>query len=198
MLIFPGILPSAAMTTRRIAQTGRTLFPIVAVLIIAGSTLAGDAEPPWVTQALRERSVAVLRKVMDSEERWVKVHAAEYLLEAGYPEGIRDVFLAEASIYGNQPQYRIGIWCVLARAADSEQEQAKWIGKIRDVFVDATAPDRPHAAETLAKLNYKLLDSEMAAAEEAADSKNLCSRRAPLGSWEFPVGRTLKLGWPHS
>ena len=181
MLIFLGILPSAAMTARRIAQTGRTLFPMVAVLMIAGSTLAGDAEPSWVTQALRERSVAVLRKVMDGEERWVKVHAAEYLLEAGYPEGIRDVFLEEANIYGKEPQYRIGIWRVLARAADSEQEQAKWIGKIRDVFVDATAPDRPHAAETLAKLNYKLLDSEIAAAEEAANSKNLAL--APCATW---------------
>jgi len=181
MLIFKSILPSAAMKTWRIAQTGRALFPMVAVLIIAGSTLAGDAGPSWVTRALRERSVAVLRKVMNGEERWAKVHAAEYLLEAGYPEGIREAFLAEASIYGNEPQYRIGIWRVLARAADSEQEQAKWIGKIRDVFVDATAPDRPHAAETLAKLNYKLLDSEIAAAEAAADSKKF--GLAPCATW---------------
>ena len=96
---------------------------------------------------------------------------------------MKGAFLTEARIHSVEPQYRIGIWRVLARAADSEQEHAKWVGKIRDVFLDATAPDRPHAAETLAKLNYKLLDNEIAAAEQAANPKNVALAPCALGFW---------------
>jgi solute:Na+ symporter, SSS family len=180
-LIFLDILPITAMATRHFTSTVRNWYPLIAALAIGSSTLASDTSPSQVTPTLREQSVAVLQKVMDREDRWVKVHAAEYLLQTGYPEGVRDAFLAEARIHGTEPQYRIGIWRVLAWAADSEQERAKWIGTIRDVFLDVTAPDRPHAAETLAKLKYKLLDGEIAAAEQAADPKNVAL--APCATW---------------
>lgn len=160
---------------------GQVLLSLVVTSIVAGSALADDAPSMQANQALRERSIRVLRKVMGRENRWVKVHAAEYLLQAGYPQGVTDAFLAEAGIHGDEPQYRIGIWRVLARAAENEQEQAEWTGKIRDVFLDVTASDRPHAAETLAKLRYKLLHSEIAAAEEAADPNNVAL--APCATW---------------
>ena len=150
MLIPRNALPSIALAARRFPATARILLWLIAVLSIAGATLADDAAPTQVNRSLRERSIAVLRRVMDREERWIKVHAAEYLLQAGYPEGVKDAFLLESSIHGTEPQYRIGIWRVLARAAENEQEQAKWISNIRDVFLDPKAPDRSHAAETLA------------------------------------------------
>ena len=79
------ILRSIAATDRRFAQTGRILFLLATALTIAGSALAGDAAVPQVTPTLRKRSVAVLRKVMDRQERWVKVHAAEYLSKRAIP-----------------------------------------------------------------------------------------------------------------
>ena len=97
-----------------------------------------------------------MRKTLDREERWVKVHAAEYLLALDYPQGVEETYLEELKRFENEPQYRVGIWRVLARTAVSEAEQNHWIEKIRGVFLDPSASDRGHAAETLAKLKYQV------------------------------------------
>ncbi len=86
------------------------------------------------------------------QNEWVKVHAAEYLLWAGYPEEVQEVFLQEEKQFGSQAPYRIGIWRVLAQAASSPDERKIWINKITEAFQDTNGKDRIHAAETLAKL----------------------------------------------
>lgn len=103
---------------------------------------------------LRDKAVAALRAAMHDAPRWVKVHAAESLLALGDPRDIVSVFQRELQTAGGQPEYRIGIWRVLARASADDRERQQWIRRIVDVFMNRAAPDRNHAAETLAKLRY--------------------------------------------
>jgi SSS family solute:Na+ symporter len=100
----------------------------------------------------RKISYEVLDKVLLEEEEWVKVHAAEYKIKAGFAEGVYETFLEELALFENQAPYRIGIWRILAQSAPDEAEKKQYIDKILAVFKDPEATDRVHAAETLAKL----------------------------------------------
>jgi len=107
-----------------------------------------------VSDELRGQAVDVLRQTLDHESRWVKVHAAEFLLALDHPQGVAEAFAKELDESAGVPEYRIGIWRVLSRTAILEEQRSEWITKIRDVFLDEDAPDRLHAAETLGKLGY--------------------------------------------
>ena len=107
-----------------------------------------------ISNELRGQAVDVLRQTLNREPRWIKVHAAEFLLALDHPQGVSEAFAKELDISDDVPEYRIGIWRVLSRAAIQEEQRSEWIAKIRDVFLDEEAPDRLHAAETLGKLGY--------------------------------------------
>ncbi|SDF88511.1 hypothetical protein SAMN04487996_11394 [Dyadobacter soli] len=107
--------------------------------------------------AQTEACIALLRQVLREQEEWVKVHAAEYLLWAGYPEGVKAEFVKEAKRLGTKPQYRVGIWRVLFQCTENESERLVWLNKIKEAFLDENGPDRIHAAETLAKLRISML-----------------------------------------
>ena len=122
-------------------------------LLLMNVLSVGLAQPP----GMEKTYVALLRKVLHEQQEWVKVHAAEYLLWAGYPEGVREAFLKEEKRFGNKPQYRVGIWRVLYQASRDEADRQIWSGKIKAAFLDEQGPDRIHAAETLAKLHQSTL-----------------------------------------
>ncbi len=67
------------------------LFVLMPALVAIGSA-ARAADNPRVTPQLIERSVSTIRHVLDREQRFVKVHAAEYLLSLGYTQGVREAF----------------------------------------------------------------------------------------------------------
>ncbi|HUT25690.1 MAG TPA: sodium/solute symporter [Sumerlaeia bacterium] len=125
-----------------------------------------SAQPPRVTPELRERCVKVLRDALQNEERWVKVHAAEHLLALGYPQDVREAFEAELAAHGEEPQYRIGVWRVLARTWLRPDQRKPWIERIRNAFLDADGPDRLHAVETLGKLGYTIPEERKEAEED--------------------------------
>lgn len=106
-----------------------------------------------ISTKIQEQSLTELRTILQKNEQWVKVHAAEYLiwLNKDLPE-VRKVYLAEYQQYHNEPKYRIGISRILYQASADAGEKEKWLGKVLAVFGDTTSPDRIHAAETLAKL----------------------------------------------
>lgn len=110
-----------------------------------------------VSKALQKEAVEVLRTILQTQSEWVKVHAAEFLLESGYPEGVQKIYLDEEKKWGNNSPYRIGIWRVLSRAATKPEEKEIWTDKIMQAFLDTTGTDRIHAAETLAKLHISPL-----------------------------------------
>ena len=150
----------------------RVLLVCAAISAVGGpfSTLAAN-QLPQVTPQLRERAISVVREVLHHEHLWVKVHAAEYLLGLDYQDGIQEAFTKELQRHGAEPQYRIGIWRVLGCAANNDAQRSEWFGKIRDVLLSPHPPDRPHAAETLAKLRYKLRADEAERVEQMLPSR---------------------------
>lgn len=158
MIFIPRLLQRAGLASAP-ASGKRHAGAIPALLLIAGlaagPSVAGE-QTPQVTSELRERAVSTLRDVLEHQERWVKVHAAEFLLSLDYPEGVEKEFTEELERHGTEPEYRIGIWRVLAKAVYDPRENRRFIARIRDVFLDSAAPDRLHAAETLAKLGYAI------------------------------------------
>ncbi|MDB5386358.1 MAG: Na+/solute symporter, partial [Planctomycetaceae bacterium] len=129
----------------------RLLIILFSVMVAVGVSSVRGAdtvtEQEVITPAMRERAITVLRETMDRETRWIKVHAAEYLLELSYPLGVKTAFEAELAAYENQPQYRIGIWRVLARSATTAEERQMWVDRIRAVVTDKASKDRVHALE---------------------------------------------------
>nr|WP_295924535.1 hypothetical protein [uncultured Dyadobacter sp.] len=126
---------------------------------MSGASVTGKPDSSE-TEQIRQQSIGVLRQVLATQHEWVKVHAAEYLIWAGHPAGVQQAFLREEKLWGAKPQYRIGIWRVLAQAATTPAGMKLWTDKIRAVFLDSSATDRTHAAETLAKLKISPLEND--------------------------------------
>ena len=99
--------------------------------------------------ALRERSLTTLRHELANTEGWVRVHAAEALIEHGQSAGLDSLYAGE--LVAATPPYRIGVRRVLACVAPGP-ERATHLAAIRAALHDPAGPDRVHAAETLAKL----------------------------------------------
>jgi len=160
---------------------------VVLILFISLGSLKGqvkkeqletDAKP--VSKELREQSVAKLQRVLDEGERWVKVHAAEYLILLEYRQMVKEEFNEELKRYRNEPKYRIGIWRVMSRYAVDEEEKAKWMQKIKEVAMNSDAPDQLHAMESLGKLNYQT-DKQSEFFEQIAFDST--SRMGAYASW---------------
>ncbi len=105
---------------------------------------------------LAEKSQEFLVQTLENSTRWEKIHVAEELLALGYAAGIKEQFTKELELFADTPQYRIGIWRVLAREAQTDTERKMWIDEMARVYADISQPDRLHAAESLAKLNVNL------------------------------------------
>ncbi len=103
------------------------------------------------TDELKKEAVDTLRRVLDEQQEWVKVHAAEFLTWTGNTEGVKEVYLKELEQHENNSPYRIGIWRVLAQLS-SGSERTEYEQKIFSAFLDTGGKDRIHAAETLGKL----------------------------------------------
>ncbi|MBX3256410.1 MAG: hypothetical protein KF862_19900 [Chitinophagaceae bacterium] len=105
---------------------------------------------------LKEEAVNTLRNVLHEQQEWVKVHAAEFLIWSGHPEGAKEVYLKELERFREKPQYRIGIWRVLTQLSNGD-EAAQYKTQIVNAFLDTAGKDRIHAIETMAKLKLSPL-----------------------------------------
>ena len=165
------------------------LAVILGVATTALFSLGGCSGPPNETQtvssALRAKALGKLRDVVRAQQRWVKVHAAESLLQLGYADEVVAEFQDELAAHGDEPEYRIGIWRVLARAAQYQGGQEEWLDKIEQAFFDEDSPDRVHAAETLAKLRVPIPAEKLDAVVRAADGQD--ARLAAYSRWWLAV-----------
>ncbi len=123
---------------------------------------------------LRKRAVTTLRKSLRDGKEFVKVHAAEELIWAGYPQKVKELYLTELE-KDPGPSSRVGVWRVLAFAADNESKRQEYIDKLVKVFLNPDSPDRGSAGETLGKLGYSEHRKEVIdmAADSAGDKQNL-------------------------
>lgn len=126
-------------------------------LIILLAAAACQSRPSAVNPELRKRAVEELQRVMEQQESWVKVHAAEYKLWLDYTDGVQEAFRQEEKEWGERPPYRIGVWRVLAQSDLPSRES--YVNNIIRAFEDRDGPDRIHAAETLAKLGVSVADA---------------------------------------
>ncbi|PQO43203.1 hypothetical protein C5Y93_26240 [Blastopirellula marina] len=148
----------------------RTLAILPVLLLLAQTQ---GAEPATTSPALRCETILV--ESSHAEGEWSGIHAAEYLIRLNESPKALAAFrpLAECMT----PQYRIGVWRVLAQAEPAPQDKARYIEKIRSVLLDDTADDRLHALESLAKLHVSIeAPGELEIVERLADSADYPGR----------------------
>lgn len=98
----------------------------------------------------RQSLIDMLEKELYANTAFVRIHAAEALVEHGF--GFKAATILRADVDTKTPGYRTGVWRVLARIAPNEEERGQYTERIRRVMLDPAAPDRVGAAESLAKL----------------------------------------------
>jgi HEAT repeat protein len=119
--------------------------------LTAGSlVLAAGCAAPRATSPQRPQLVRLLEQEMLANKEWVRVHAAEALLDHGQNQVVAQSFIPEADTA--PPPYRVGVWRVLARAAQTEADRRDFCDRIRRIMIDPQSPDRLSAAESLGKL----------------------------------------------
>lgn len=122
------------------------------------------------TDTLVNEAVNTLRAVLNEQQEWVKVHAAEFLIWTGNVQGVKQAYEKEFEVFGNKPQYRIGIWRVLAQLGIGDEAQ-KYKSEILKAFVDTAGEDRIHAIETMAKLKLSPLPEHTEITKDALESE---------------------------
>ncbi len=125
---------------------------VPASLVCIMLTNSACAQAP--TNPLPARARAVLTAALQTEQAFVKVHAAEALIALGEKDEPRRVFLDELATGNDVRPYRIGIWRVLAGSAPSAAERAEWVARTEAVVLESRTIDRLHAVESLGKLGH--------------------------------------------
>jgi SSS family solute:Na+ symporter len=123
-----------------------------------------------ISDSLKAQCIHVLRNVMQTESKWVKVHAAEYLMWAGHSDGVQETFLKEEQLHGTETPYRVGIWRVLYEAANNKGVRDQWTDSLRSVFLNKNSKYRIWAAETMGKLNISPAPDHPKIVQRAIDS----------------------------
>lgn len=143
----------------------------VAGLLLAPAGCASGTTPSAMHDSSTPagRAHAALVDVLEHGEKFIKVHAAEILNTRGDTARVRAVFERELERSGEVPAYRVGIWRVLAGAAPSAEERARWVARIASAFVDPAAPDRVGAVESLGKLGQRVDGGALLAAQRMAE-----------------------------
>jgi len=108
-----------------------------------------ETAPPSVQE---KKALAELNTVLQQRQKFIKVHAAEYLIWTGHAEAPLTAFHNEEKLHSAEPKYRVVIWRVLVQAETDRIRKKMWLNKIYSAYEDMKGPDRIHASETLAKL----------------------------------------------
>lgn len=117
--------------------------------------------------ALTQRAKAVLHEILEREESWIKIHAAEALIAGGEAIAIRERFLRMVPTVDSLP-YRVGVWRVLANTSPTAADRAECVAQVEKIFLNPKSPDRSQAIETLGKLRCSLSGPMLEAARRTA------------------------------
>jgi SSS family solute:Na+ symporter len=154
--------------------TMKFLSKIFLIVLLMSACHSMESQTKEQPADLKEEAVNTLRKILHEQQEWVKVHAAEFLIWSGYPGDVKEAYLKELERFHKKPQYRIGIWRVLAQLSNGN-EAAQYKAKIVNAFLDTAGRDRIHAIETMAKLKISPLPQypEVTGAALHSDVKSL-------------------------
>ena len=124
-----------------------------AAVFFSSGTPASAVEPVSTSSNKATPMIDVLKRAFAEEKDFVRIHAAEALVEQGERAFVVEALGPEADT--TTPIVRVGIWRTLALAASSEN-RAPWVARLREVMLTPGLPDRIHSAESLAKLGVSL------------------------------------------
>ncbi|MCT1530133.1 hypothetical protein M3B46_03965 [Sphingobacterium daejeonense] len=111
-----------------------------------------------------------LINILYSEEKWIKVHSAEFLLSTNTACGdVFNEFKNQELLFNNEEEYRIGIWRVLYKVSSKRSEKQKYLLKILEAFFSGI--DKIHALETLSKLKVAVSNYSSSFREEILNMK---------------------------
>jgi hypothetical protein len=153
-----------------VEPVGSVVLAIILCLTMPASKVIAQGTEYFAEQ--ERKALEELRALLCSDERFVRVHAAESLIEFGEPDEARRIFSIELNAHRDTPGYRVVVMRVLSNASSTDTERERWMNQIRDVFFDKSQPDRLHASECLAKLKYPVPAAEVDKFEEATLSDN--------------------------
>jgi len=123
-----------------------TLESLATCLMTA--TFAYAAAEPVTVQ--RQPLIRLLEKEMQANTNWVRIHAAEALIQHGCTNPVAKFFAM--LVAKENPSAQIGEWRVMAQAAETEAQRRASVALIRHALVDEHSSLRVQAAESLAKL----------------------------------------------
>jgi hypothetical protein len=152
--------PPLPLASKRPSRGGHLLLRIV-LLFLSPLGVAIAADLPRLQTQARE----VLERALREEAGFVRIHAAEALLDTGSGEFVRAAFAGAGATAATA---RIGTWRVLALAGATAVERDEWIGRVRKVALDPAAADRLQALETLGKLHVSLDRTDLDAIRDFA------------------------------
>ncbi|WP_425399006.1 hypothetical protein [Aeoliella sp.] len=140
-------------------------FALVFSLLMAACHSTALANPIEKGKGLSRRAQAmaheVLHQGLEAKGFWVRVHAAEFLLDCGNQQAVEATVSRELKKNADNKPERIGAWRLAYRVADSDQVRLEFEAKLRGVAADPEASDRLHAVESLAKLGIQLPSGEL-------------------------------------
>ena len=132
---------------------------------------------PITTVVQNRKALLELNLILAQRQKFVKVHAAEYLIWTGHSQEPLKEFLQQDKLHHAEPKYRITIWRVLVQADKDPVRKKKWLKNIYDAYKDINGPDRIHATETLAKLKQPVTSMfpQVTAKTLLAEDRNLAT-----------------------
>jgi hypothetical protein len=125
--------------------------------------------------ALNTKAITELKNILMHRQKFIKAHAAEYLIWTGHPEVALKEYLNEEKLHGTEPKYRVVIWRILAQAERDPVRKKMWLNKMYNAYIDMDGPDRTHATEALAKLQQPVanLFPQVTSKTLTSDDRNL-------------------------
>ncbi len=128
---------------------------------------------------LRHRALAILHDAFESEKGWVKVHAAEALMDFGRHDTVRQgITAAEGPWEGST---RIGHGRVMYALSTHDSEKQYWSGKIEGYYTDKNSPIGLNALESLCKLRFIAAGDTLE--QIRRDSADHSKPEAPFALW---------------
>lgn len=133
---------------------------------------------------LQNKALHTLVDILNKNQGWERVHAAEVLIANGKTSLVEEVFQDDWHSISTS-SYRVGGWRVLASIASEKKTRDLATGEITEIFLTPSAPDKKQAIESLAKLKQHLAGASLDHAKGMANGPLTQENILPLWALHF-------------